>query len=254
MTLLALPFEVRIVDRDGALWWFATDVAKALGYRSAPDMTRYMDEDELTTLKERSDKYVTNSDVFTSTLKQRTYLRGSDAALISESGLFRAILRSRRAEAKRFQRWVVHDVLPSIRRYGFYDPARVAAAAQLAAIDQHSDAPAAATAAERFLEERDRLIAESGLDFDRLTSLSRNHLSAIRLGGTNMAKFLGRMQRWQALLCAGADVHYILTGIRQRTHSDRTLKRAMDVADEIGRQDLLTRARLLFGDGQAGTS
>lgn len=247
MTLLALPFEVRIVDRDGALWWFATDVAKALGYRSAPDMTRLMDDDELTTHNVRSDKFVTTHIVGSA-------LGGPDRTLISESGLFRAILRSRRAEAKRFQRWVVHDVLPSIRRYGFYDPTRVAAAAQLAAIDQHSDAPAAATAAERFLEERDRLIAESGLDFDRLTSLSRNHLSAIRLGGTNMAKFLGRMQRWQALLCAGADVHYILTGIRQSSHSDRTFKRAMDVADEIGRQDLLTRARLLLGDGQAGTS
>jgi len=41
-------------------------------------------------------------------------------AIVSEPGLYSLILRSRRPEAKAFKRWVVHEVLPSIRRTGSY--------------------------------------------------------------------------------------------------------------------------------------
>lgn len=37
---------VRVVMRDGAPWFVATDVAEVLGYRNAPDMTRILDDDE----------------------------------------------------------------------------------------------------------------------------------------------------------------------------------------------------------------
>lgn len=36
--------------------------------------------------------------------------------IISESGLYSLILRSRKPEAKEFRRWVTHEVLPSIRK------------------------------------------------------------------------------------------------------------------------------------------
>ena len=39
---------------------------------------------------------------------------------VSEAGLYRLIMSSRKPEAKKFQRWVYHEVLPSIRRYGYY--------------------------------------------------------------------------------------------------------------------------------------
>ena len=41
--------------------------------------------------------------------------------MISESGLYSAILRSNRDEARPFRRWVTHEVLPSIRKKGFYE-------------------------------------------------------------------------------------------------------------------------------------
>ncbi len=41
---------------------------------------------------------------------------------VTESGLYRLITRSRKPEAERFQRWVFHDVLPSIRKHGCYPP------------------------------------------------------------------------------------------------------------------------------------
>ncbi|WP_240911582.1 BRO-N domain-containing protein [Paludisphaera soli] len=39
---------------------------------------------------------------------------------VNESGLYSLIFKSRKAEARRFKRWVCHEVLPSIRRYGAY--------------------------------------------------------------------------------------------------------------------------------------
>ena len=42
-------------------------------------------------------------------------------AIVSEAGLYSLILRSRKAEAKPFKRWVTHDVLPAIRKTGSYN-------------------------------------------------------------------------------------------------------------------------------------
>jgi hypothetical protein len=39
---------------------------------------------------------------------------------VNESGLYNLIFRSNKPEAKRFRKWVTSEVLPSIRRFGFY--------------------------------------------------------------------------------------------------------------------------------------
>ena len=43
-------------------------------------------------------------------------------ATVTEAGLYRLIFRSDKPAARGFQRWVMHDVLPSIRRHGCYPP------------------------------------------------------------------------------------------------------------------------------------
>ena len=40
--------------------------------------------------------------------------------VVSEPGLYRLIFMSRKPEAEKIKRWVFHEVLPSIRKYGFY--------------------------------------------------------------------------------------------------------------------------------------
>lgn len=45
---------------------------------------------------------------------------GRTPLTISEPGLYKLIMRSRKPEAKEFQRWVTHEVLPSIRKHGAY--------------------------------------------------------------------------------------------------------------------------------------
>ncbi|MBN6739295.1 hypothetical protein JKG47_01815 [Acidithiobacillus sp. MC6.1] len=102
--------EIRIVSRDGEVWFVAGDVAQVLGYAEAKDMTRWLDEDE---------KGVHN----VPTLSKSADGRGGgeqQLLIISESGLYHALLKSRREEAKPFRVWVTKEVLPSIRKTGTY--------------------------------------------------------------------------------------------------------------------------------------
>ncbi|MCV6589351.1 MAG: Bro-N domain-containing protein [Marinobacterium sp.] len=93
---------VRIFDREGKPWFVAKDVALALEYRDAANMVRNLDEDEKGTHN-------------VSTLGGEQEL-----TIINEAGLYSVILTSRKPEAKRFKRWVTHEVLPSIRKTGAY--------------------------------------------------------------------------------------------------------------------------------------
>ena len=66
-------------------------------------------------------------------------LRGNEgsAVYVSESGLYSLILRSKLSHAKAFQRWVLRDVLPTIRRTGSYVGT---AAGQASVSDEHHKA------------------------------------------------------------------------------------------------------------------
>lgn len=91
-----------IVGEEAEPEWVATDVAKILGYSATAAMTRTLDSDE---------KGV-----------QILHTLGGDQRFttITESGLYSAILGSKRPEAREFKRWVTHEVLPSIRKRGAY--------------------------------------------------------------------------------------------------------------------------------------
>lgn len=91
-----------VTDGSGEPWFIAKEVASLLGYSEASAMTRHLDDDE----KGLSDMQTLGG-------KQKVII-------ISESGLYSAILRSERVEAKRFKKWVTSEVLPSIRKTGGY--------------------------------------------------------------------------------------------------------------------------------------
>jgi anti-repressor protein len=46
--------------------------------------------------------------------------RQGEAIIINESGLYNVIIRSDKPEAKKFKKWITHEVLPSIRKHGAY--------------------------------------------------------------------------------------------------------------------------------------
>ncbi|WP_262499631.1 Bro-N domain-containing protein [Pseudomonas rhodesiae] len=95
--------QVRTLLIEDQPWFVAADVSSALEYRIAGDMTRNLDEDEK------------------GTQIVRTPGGDQEMLVINESGLYSAILRSRKAEAKRFKKWVTSEVLPAIRKHGRYE-------------------------------------------------------------------------------------------------------------------------------------
>ena len=107
---------------DGEPWFVAADVAKALGYRNAPDITRQIDPDEK------------------GTHLVRTPGGPQKMTTITEAGLYKIILKreaayvkdpTARAMVTRFQRWVTHEVLPSLRKTGAYSLTQASAPAAL---------------------------------------------------------------------------------------------------------------------------
>ena len=47
-------------------------------------------------------------------------IQNRNVSIVSEPGFYRLIFMSRKPEAEKIKRWVFHEVLPSIRKYGFY--------------------------------------------------------------------------------------------------------------------------------------
>lgn len=95
--------EVRVISDDpDNLMWVASDIAKALGYRDAEKMARNIRD------RHRGTRIV------------GTPSGPQEMTVISEPGLYSAILKSRVELAEPFQDWVTDEVLPTIRKEGGY--------------------------------------------------------------------------------------------------------------------------------------
>ena len=105
MNNLALTFEqyeVRLAMVDGEPWWVLADVCAVLEIENPRNAAARLDDDE---------KGVHSMDT----------LGGSqEMIIVSEPGLYKLLMTSRKPEARRFDRWVRHEVLPEIRRTGSY--------------------------------------------------------------------------------------------------------------------------------------
>lgn len=95
-----------LTDEAGEPWFVAKDVCDILELTNPAVALQSLDEDEKTNL---SNSYVWSEP-------------GRRPLIISEPGLYRLVMRSRKPEAKEFQRWVTHEVLPQIRKTGGYIP------------------------------------------------------------------------------------------------------------------------------------
>lgn len=122
--------QLRIIDRDGELWFVAKDVATALEYTNPTKAVN----DHCKGLTRRS-PLQTSGGI-------------QELRIINEADLYRLIIGSTMPEAARFEKWVFEKVLPSIRKTGSYSvaiPKTYAEALQLAAdqakeIEQKSQA------------------------------------------------------------------------------------------------------------------
>lgn len=114
--------EIRsIVDEHGEPWFVAADVAKVLGYRHTPSMVRMLGDGEAAVHIVHSRSNVGGKGTHTLHSRSKTGVeQRREMTIINESGLYACILKSRRPDAEQFRRWVTGEVLPQIRKQGFY--------------------------------------------------------------------------------------------------------------------------------------
>ena len=93
-----------IQDENGEPWFVAKDICNALGLANTTEALRGLDDDEV-------------SNFINSEVAQNG---GRAPRIINEPGFYKLVMKSRKPEAKAFQRWVTHEVLPSIRKKGGY--------------------------------------------------------------------------------------------------------------------------------------
>ena len=92
------------VKIDGEPWFVAADVCRILEIDKT--QTRRLDDDEK------------------GLYSIQTLGGEQDTVVVNEPGLYRLVFASRKPEAREFQRWVYHEVLPSIRKTGGYSVER----------------------------------------------------------------------------------------------------------------------------------
>jgi prophage antirepressor-like protein len=113
--------QVRVItDKQGEPWFVAADVCACLAIRNPSDALNRLDDDEKGL--------------------GLTETPGGEQSMstVNEAGLYNLVLGSRKPEARRFKRWVTHEVLPAIRRTGRYAIPDAAAALPSAQQDRVS--------------------------------------------------------------------------------------------------------------------
>lgn len=95
--------NVRIILQNDGPWFVAKDVCNCLCINDTSKAIGRLDVDEKGT-------------------NSIPTPGGSQILLtVNEYGLYSLVLSSRKPEAKEFKRWVTHEVLPSLRKYGSYN-------------------------------------------------------------------------------------------------------------------------------------
>src|SRR5690625_3068578 len=92
--------QLRIIEQNNELWFVAKDVCDILELSNPTKAVSRLDDDERANFK---------------------LGRQGNTNVVNEFGLYNLVLGSRKAEAKKFKRWITHEVIPSIRKTGKYE-------------------------------------------------------------------------------------------------------------------------------------
>ena len=93
--------KIRVAEHNGAAWFVGSDVCDCLEIGNSRDAVASLQDDE-------------KGVAFIDTLGH-----DQEISTISESGLYSLVFRSSKPEAANaFRRWIVHKVLPTIRKTG----------------------------------------------------------------------------------------------------------------------------------------
>ena len=96
--------QVRTITKDGEPWFVVADACRVLGLSNPSIVADRLDPDDLSQAEAID-----------------SMGRPQQVTITNESGIYDLILRSDKPEARKFKRWITHEVLPTIRKTGRYD-------------------------------------------------------------------------------------------------------------------------------------
>ncbi len=214
-----------IADDDGSLRFVAMEVADILGYSDAYEMTKRLDDDE----------------------KQNRQIAGfgpRGVTIITESGLYDAILGSSKPEAKPFQKWVRAEVLPSIRKTGSYTTKVAATPLKATADAARAFAPLVRVARLLGCDKNAAAISANQAiyqmtDINLMQQLGHMHLEAESQEGqwytpTELGKVIGASARGTNLLLAEAGLQMKLGEKWEATDAGKDFCRLFDTGKKHG--------------------
>ncbi|WP_179374795.1 BRO-N domain-containing protein [Winogradskyella wichelsiae] len=95
--------EIRTVEIDGEIWFVAADVTNVLGYSNGKEAVAGLCKI----------KGVKKHDIPTQSGNQKV-------TLINEPNIYRLTVKSKLESAEKFEDWLFEEVIPSVRKKGFY--------------------------------------------------------------------------------------------------------------------------------------
>lgn len=112
--------KIRVIMISGEIWFVAIDVCRALEIGNPSQALKHLDEDEKSSITLPKNG-VTNTIILNEGNNDATcgWIENR-VNIVNEPGFYRLVFASRKKEARDFQRWVYHEVLPSIRKTGSY--------------------------------------------------------------------------------------------------------------------------------------
>lgn len=224
--------SVRVVVIDNDPWFVGRDVAAALGYANTKDaLAKHVDHEDK--------RIIQRSSGATFNIPPR------GLTVINESGLYSLMLSCRLASGKRFKRWITAEVLPTIRKNGFYitDPL----------LQQFArDPDFAHSVVDALYEQSERVnkLAPKAYYFDAF--VAPGDAVPIRIA----AKQLGVSEHWFVRLLVGCRMLYRCDG-RLVPYADRrfrgmfTVKERHTLVTPLGKQVLHEFIGMLTSDEKA---
>lgn len=95
------PMRIVLVDDDP--WWVAADLCALLGLSNVTNAVRRLDDDQVTLIQIKGAS------------------NGKPVNCVCESGMWMLVLRSDKAEAVELRRFLSREVLPALRKHGYYE-------------------------------------------------------------------------------------------------------------------------------------
>lgn len=136
--------QIRTVVIGGKPWLVVPDILAVLGVGNSTEAVRSLDDDEFSTTE----------------VVDSAGRRQPNTYIVNEPGFYSLVMRSRKAKAKAFKRWVIHEVLPALSRTGRYELPAQRELSDLEIAERHLDAVKARLAAETRAELAEAKVAE----------------------------------------------------------------------------------------------